>query len=50
MERLTKHSKQTSHENGICCSCEYTEDPHKATGTGFAPHWGSCRAAGNFKR
>ena len=30
-------------------SCEYTEDPHKATGTGFAPHWGSCRAAGSFK-
>lgn len=20
MERLTKHSKQTSHENGICCT------------------------------
>lgn len=21
----------------------------KANGTGFAPHWGSCRAAGSFK-
>lgn len=20
MERLTEHSKQTSHENGICCT------------------------------
>ena len=35
--------------NGEVISCEYTEDPHKATGTGFAPHWGSCRAAGSFK-
>ena len=23
MERLTKHSKQTSHENGICCTHFY---------------------------
>lgn len=36
--------------DGEVISCEYTEDPHKATGTGFAPQWGSCRAAGNFKR
>ncbi len=36
--------------NGEVLSCEYTEDPYKATGTGFAPHWGSCRAARSFRR
>lgn len=22
----------------------------KHTGTGFAPHWGSCRAVGSFRK
>ena len=42
-------SKKIVTPNVEVISCEYTEDPHKATGTGFAPHWGSCRAAGSFK-
>ena len=42
-------SKKIVTPNGEVISCEYTENPHKATGTGFAPHWGSCRAAGSFK-
>lgn len=36
--------------NGEVISCEYTEDPHKATGTGFVPHWATCPKAHSFKR
>lgn len=42
-------TNESIYPHGEVISCEYTEDPHKATGTGFAPHWGSCRAAGSFK-
>ena len=49
IEKPRSGSKQIVTPNGEVISCEYTEDPHKATGTGFAPHWGSCRAAGGFK-
>lgn len=42
-------SKKIVTPNGEVISCEYTEDPHKATGTGFAPHWGSCHTVGSFK-
>lgn len=37
-------------QNGEVLSCEYTDDPHKATGVGYAPHWGSCRAADSFRK
>ena len=36
--------------NGEVISCEYTINPHEATGIGYAPHWGSCPCAGKFKR
>lgn len=49
IEKPRSGSKKIVTPNGDVISCEYTEDPHKATGTGFAPHWGSCRAAGSFK-
>lgn len=49
IEKPRSGSKKIVTPNGEVISCEYTEDPHKATGTGFAPHWGSCRAAGSFK-
>lgn len=49
IEKPRSGSKKIVTPNGEVISCEYTEDPYKATGTGFAPHWGSCRAAGSFK-
>ena len=36
--------------NGEVIACEYTEDPSKATGTGFVPHWATCPEAGKFKK
>lgn len=42
IEKPRSGSKKIVTPNGEVISCEYTEDPHKATGTGFAPHWGSC--------
>ena len=50
MKRRRKRRASPAPLNGEVISCEYTEDPHRATGTGFAPHWGSCRAAGNFRK
>lgn len=43
-------SKKIVTPNGKVISCEYTNDPYKATGTGFVPHWGSCRVAALFKK
>lgn len=40
IEKPHSGSKKIVTPNGEVISCEYTEDPHKATGTGFAPHWG----------
>ena len=31
--------------NGEVIACEYTEDPHKATGTEYIPHWSTCANA-----
>lgn len=50
IEKPRSGSKKIVTPNGEVISCEYTEDPHKATGTGFAPHWGSCLAAGTFRK
>lgn len=43
-------SKRIVTPNGQVLSCEYTEDPHKATGTGFVPHWATCPEADSFKK
>lgn len=43
-------SKKILTPNGVLISCEYTEDPQEATGTGFVPHWGTCPEAGKFKK
>lgn len=50
IQKPSSGSKKIVTPNGEVISCEYTEDPYKATGTGFAPHWGSCPCAGKFKR
>ena len=42
IEKHRSGSKKIVTPNGEVISCEYTEDPHKATGTGFTPHWGNC--------
>ena len=42
IEKPRSGSKKIVTPNGEVISCEYTEDPHKATGTGFAPHWGAA--------
>ena len=36
--------------NGEVIACEYTEDPYKASGTGFIPHWSTCPNADTFRR
>ena len=43
-------SKRIVTQNGEVLACEYTEDPSKATGTGFVPHWATCPEAGKFKK
>lgn len=43
-------SKKIVTQNGEVLSCEYTEDPYKATGIGYAPHWGTCPEADKFKK
>ena len=42
-------SKRIVTPNGEVLACEYTEDPHKATGTGFVPHWATCPEADSFR-
>lgn len=49
IQKSQSGSKKIVTPNGEVISCEYTDDPNKATGVGFAPHWWSCRCAGNFK-
>jgi len=36
--------------NGEVLSCEYTDDPNSATGTGYVPHWYTCPYADNFRK
>lgn len=36
--------------NGEVISCEFEGAPAKTTGLGYIPHWGTCPAAGGFKR
>lgn len=42
-------SKRIVTPNGEVLACEYTEDPSKATGTGFVPHWATCPEADSFR-
>lgn len=35
--------------NGEVIACVYTDDPSKATGTGFVPHWSTCPEEEKFK-
>ena len=43
-------SKRIVTPNGEVLACEYTEDPHRATGTGFIPHWATCPQADRHRR
>ena len=43
-------SKKIVTQNGQVLSCEYTEDPAKATGVGYVPHWATCPYPGQFRR
>lgn len=36
--------------NGEVLACEYTNDPHQATGTGYVPHWATCPHADRFRK
>lgn len=44
IEKPRSGSKKIVTPNGEVLSCEYTEDPYRATGTGFIPHRPTCTA------
>lgn len=45
-----KGAKRIVTPNGQVLPCEYTEDPNKATGVGYIPHWATCPRADSFRR
>lgn len=49
IEKPRTGGKRIVTPNGQVLSCEYTEDPNKATGTGFVPHWATCPYADRFR-
>lgn len=49
IEKPRVGSKKIVTWNGQVLSCEYTEDPVKATGVGYVPHWATCPYADRFK-
>lgn len=49
IEKPRVGSKKIVTPNGQVLSCEYTEDPSKATGVGYVPHWATCPYADRFK-
>jgi hypothetical protein len=49
IEKPRVGSKKIVTWNGEVLSCEYTEDPAKATGVGYVPHWATCPYADRFK-
>lgn len=49
IEKPRVGTKRIITPNGEVIACEYTEDPGKATGTGFVPHWATCPEADKFK-
>lgn len=50
IEKPRVGSKKIVTPNGQVLSCEYTEDPSKATGVGYVPHWATCPYARQFRR
>ena len=50
IEKPRVGSKKIVTQNGQVLSCEYTEDPAKATGVGYVPHWATCPYSGQFRR
>ena len=50
ISRPKSGSKKVVTLNGEVLSCEYTEDPNKATGTGFIPHWSTCDKPDSFRK
>jgi hypothetical protein len=49
IEKPKSGKKRIVTQNGEVLSCEYTEDPSKATGVGYVPHWATCPYADRFK-
>lgn len=49
IEKPKSGRKRIVTPNGEVISCEYTDDPVKATGTGFVPHWATCPFADEFR-
>lgn len=43
-------SKRIVTRSGEVVACEYTEEPHKATGVGYIPHWATCPQADKHRR
>lgn len=50
IEKRRHGSKRIVTPNGEVLSCEYTDDPARATGTGFVPHWSTCPNADSFRK
>ena len=50
IEKPRSGKKRIVTPNGQVLACEYTEDPHKATGTGYVPHWATCPQADSYRR
>lgn len=50
IEKPRTGSKRIVTPNGQILSCEYTEELHRATGTGFVPHWATCTNTGHFRQ
>lgn len=50
IEKPRTGGKRIVTPNGQVVACEYTEDPHRATGTGFIPHWATCTNTGRFRQ
>lgn len=50
IEKPRAGTKKIVLPNGEVLSCEYSEDPNKATGAGFVPHWTTCPCVGRFRK
>lgn len=50
IERPRSGKQRIVTPNGQVLACEYTTDPHKATGTGYVPHWATCPQADKHRR
>ena len=50
IEKPRSGMKRVVLQNGEVLACEYTDDPNKATGVGYVPHWSTCRNEAKFRR